>query len=110
MWEAVDENLQIWGGNGFMKEYPYERWLRDARINRIFEGTNEILRAFIALTGMQGPGQELKEVADVIKFKTKGLGPVSDFAFRVIKQNVLGESITKAHPALKRMAGVLEEY
>lgn len=114
LWETVDENLQIWAGSGYMKEYPYERWLRDARINRIFEGTNEILRAFIALTGMQGPGQELKDVAgglaDVIKFKAKGLGPVSDFAVRKIKQNVVGESITKAHPSLKKMAGVLEEY
>jgi acyl-CoA dehydrogenase family protein 9 len=114
LWECVDENLQIWAGSGYMKEYPYERWLRDARINRIFEGTNEILRAFIGLSGMQGPGQELKDVAaglsDVIKFKAKGLGPVSDFAVRKIKQNVIGESITKAHPTLKKMAGVLEEY
>jgi acyl-CoA dehydrogenase family protein 9 len=114
LWECVDENLQIWAGSGYMKEYPYERWLRDARINRIFEGTNEILRAFIALTGMQGPGQTLKDVAaglsDIIKFKAKGLGPVGDFAARKIKQNVMGESITKAHPTLKKMAGVIEEY
>jgi acyl-CoA dehydrogenase family protein 9 len=109
-WEALDENLQIWAGLGYMKEYPYERWLRDARINRIFEGTNEILRAFIALSGMQGPGQELAGLAEAIKYPLKGLGLVSDFAIRKIKQNVVGESITKAHPALKKMAGMLEEY
>jgi acyl-CoA dehydrogenase family protein 9 len=109
-WEVLDENLQIWAGLGYMKEYPYERWLRDARINRIFEGTNEILRAFIALSGMQGPGQELAGLAEAIKYPLKGLGLVSDFAFRKIKQNVVGESITKAHPSLKKMAGVLEEY
>jgi acyl-CoA dehydrogenase family protein 9 len=109
-WETVDENLQIWGGSGYMKEYPYERWLRDTRINRIFEGTNEILRAFIALSGMQGPGQELAGLAEAIKYPLKGLGPVSDFAIRKIKQNVVGESITKAHPSLKKMAGILEEY
>jgi acyl-CoA dehydrogenase family protein 9 len=110
LWEAVDENLQIWAGSGYMKEYPYERWLRDARINRIFEGTNEILRAFIALTGMQGPGQELAGLAEAIKYPLKGLGLVSDFAVRKIKQNVVGESITKAHPSMKKMAGMLEEY
>jgi acyl-CoA dehydrogenase family member 9 len=109
-WEAVDENLQIWGGSGYMKEYPYERWLRDTRINRIFEGTNEILRCFLALSGMQGPGQELAGLAEAIKYPLKGLGPVSDFAIRKIKQNIVGESITKAHPSLKKMAGILEEY
>jgi acyl-CoA dehydrogenase family protein 9 len=110
LWECVDENLQIWAGAGYMKEYPYERWLRDARINRIFEGTNEILRAFISLAGMQGPGQQLAGLAEAIKYPLKGIGPVSDFAIRKIKQNILGQTITKSHPALKKMAGVLEEY
>jgi acyl-CoA dehydrogenase family protein 9 len=109
-WEAVDENLQIWAGSGYMREYPYERWLRDTRINRIFEGANEILRAFIALSGMQGPGQELAGLAEAIKYPLKGLGPVSDFAIRKIKQSVVGESITKAHPSVKKMAAILEEY
>ncbi len=52
LWSVVNHAVQINGGNGFMKEYPYERFLRDARVNMIFEGTNEILRLFIALSGM----------------------------------------------------------
>ncbi len=109
LWEAVDENIQIWGGNGYMKEYPFERWMRDARINRIFEGANEILRAFIGLSGMQGPGQELAGLAEAIKFPLKGLGVVSDYVARRVKRNVVGQSMTKPHPALKKMAGLLEE-
>ncbi|KAM7402729.1 hypothetical protein PAMP_017943 [Pampus punctatissimus] len=56
-WVCVSEALQVFGGVGYTKNYPFERYIRDCRILPIFEGTNEILRMYIALTGMQYAGK-----------------------------------------------------
>ena len=56
-WRVVNEALQIAAGIGYMADYPYERLLRDARINLVFEGTNEILRALHRPLGDAGPGR-----------------------------------------------------
>jgi acyl-CoA dehydrogenase family protein 9 len=80
LWRAADEMVQVAGGRGFVKPYPYERLLRDSRINRIFEGTNEVLRLFIALNGIQGPAEQLKEVGSALRRPLQNLGLISGFA------------------------------
>ncbi|HEX4457090.1 MAG TPA: acyl-CoA dehydrogenase family protein, partial [Polyangia bacterium] len=111
LWRVVNECLQIAAGMGYMKEYPFERLLRDARINLIFEGTNEILRCFIALSGMQGPGDRLAQLADAIKFPLKGYGLVADFFVDKIKtQYYGGERLEHIHPSLKKEAVLLEDW
>lgn len=110
LWLIADETLQIAAGIGYMQEYPYERMLRDARINLIFEGTNEILRAFIALSGMAGPGKALVEVAKAMREPIKGFGLLSDFAVRKARSMLVRERLGRAHPLLSREAVIFEEY
>ena len=66
-WTVADECIQILGGMGYMKECGAERVLRDLRIFRIFEGSNDILRLFVALTGMQYAGKALEPIAKARK-------------------------------------------
>jgi hypothetical protein len=93
LWRAADEMVQLGGGRGFVKPYPYERMLRDSRINRIFEGTNEILRLFIALNGIQGPAEQLKEVGTALRRPLKNLGLISGFAASRLR-SALGATAT----------------
>jgi hypothetical protein len=67
LWQAVYEVLQIHGGQGYFTDEPYERWMRDARINMIGEGANEVLQAFIALVGMRDRGERLKATLEGLK-------------------------------------------
>lgn len=111
LWDTVDQALQISGGMGYMREFPYERAMRDCRINRIFEGTNEILRLFIALSAMADVGRHLKEVSEVLSDPIKGFGVLSDYAKRRVTQATgLGRSeMTKAHSALKSTVEMFNE-
>ena len=58
LWQIVNDTIQVFGGQAYFSNEPYERMMRDARINMIGEGANDVLRAFIAMVG-------IKPVADV---------------------------------------------
>ncbi|XP_038207818.1 very long-chain specific acyl-CoA dehydrogenase, mitochondrial [Zerene cesonia] len=81
-WNVVDEAIQILGGMGFMKATGLERVLRDLRIFRIFEGTNDILRLFVALTGIQFAGSHLQELQRAFKNPAANLGLIFSEAGR----------------------------
>jgi len=66
LWECINEAFQIHGGSAYFVDLPLERMLRDARINQIGEGSNEVLTSFVALVGMRGPGMEFKEIYDTM--------------------------------------------
>ena len=115
LWRTADEALQIAGGNGYMREYPYERIVRDCRINRIFEGTNEILRLFIALTAMNDVASQLKELAatmtDVFSDPIKGFGLLSDYGRKHARLRTgLGGAakLENLHEAIQPQAEIFE--
>ncbi|MBX7136768.1 MAG: acyl-CoA dehydrogenase family protein [Oligoflexia bacterium] len=116
LWECANEALQVAGGNGFMREFPYERVVRDSRINLIFEGTNEILRLYIALSGMKDAGEYLKEIGrgagQIFNDPIKGFGVLSGYVQKKMgRLTSLGKDrIDSVHPLLKEDAAVYEEY
>jgi hypothetical protein len=72
LWTIVNDTLQVWGGKGYFSDQPIERWMRDARINTIGEGANDVLKAFIAVVGCRGPGMYLKAMQDEVFSGVKG--------------------------------------
>merc|ERR1719350_454584 len=92
-WFVTDEAIQILGGNGYMRSLGLEKVMRDLRIFRIFEGTNDILRLFVALTGIQYAGGHLRELQQAVQ------NPISNFGV------VLGEVSKRSKSSLGLGAG-----
>ncbi len=62
LWRIVNDVLQIWGGKGFFTDQPFERMMRDARLNLIGEGANDVLRCFIAAVGLRHLGKDMEKI------------------------------------------------
>ena len=116
LWSIANDALQVTGGTGFMREYPYERILRDARINLIFEGTNQVLRMMLAFQGLRSlargelPAPEGPVALDGVHAlfaaeRTELEALVAVFSSRCKAANVLhGERIRDAQFTLHRIA------
>ncbi len=110
------EALQIAAGNGFMRELPYEQMTRDTRILSIFEGTNEILRLYVALNGLKGVGATLSElqsaVGGIFNDPIKGFGVLGDYAGRKVREATgYGAGIrTPMDDALRPLARLCDKY
>jgi len=117
---VLDENVQIHGGNGFVHDYPAERHYRDARVNRIFEGTNEINRLLIpgmlirrSLKGdlpLIGAAKKLQD--EILSGPGAADGPISSFKKVALMTLGLalqryGEDITDQQEVLMSIADIM---
>ncbi|XP_049715163.1 very long-chain specific acyl-CoA dehydrogenase, mitochondrial isoform X1 [Elephas maximus indicus] len=105
-WAVADECIQVMGGMGFMKEAGVERVLRDLRIFRIFEGTNDILRLFVALQGCMDKGKELSGLGNALKNPFGNAGLLLGEAGKQLRRRAgLGSGLSLSgviHPELSR--------
>jgi acyl-CoA dehydrogenase family member 9 len=102
--------MQLKGGEGYMRTEPYEQILRDIRIFPIFEGANDVMRAFIALSGMKPVGERLSELGDIGLGDPIGtIGVVLDYVGDRIQREVRPDRITGAHPELSSHADAVSD-
>ncbi|XP_048747137.2 very long-chain specific acyl-CoA dehydrogenase, mitochondrial-like [Ostrea edulis] len=105
-WFCADEAIQIMGGMGYMRDSGLERVMRDLRIFRIFEGTNDILRLFIALTGSQYAGSYLKELKKAMSNPLGNIGMFLEYGSKKVLKSKTDDNGAKAHihPSLSSSA------
>lgn len=84
LWRILNDTIQIFGGKAYFTDEPYERMMRDGRINMIGEGANDVLRVFTSLVGMRDVGLELKSVLDALMNPLGNLNKLGGFASRRI--------------------------
>ncbi len=105
LWYAANRSFQLAGGAAYMRDEPYEKILRDIRIFPIFEGANDVLRAFIALTGLQALGEALPDLSEIdLRDPIATIGTVVDVADYLVDR--IGDRI---RPDRRRVPGVHDE-
>src|SRR4051795_13074223 len=105
VWYAANRALQLHGGQGYMRTEPYEKLLRDIRIFPIFEGANDVMRAFIALSGLKPLGERLGEMGDIgLSDPIGSIGVLADYVLGRVQREIRPDRVTKSHAELRALA------
>jgi hypothetical protein len=107
LWRIINDTIQIYGGKAYFTDEPYERMMRDGRINMIGEGANDVLRVFSALVGMREVGLDLKAVLDALFSPIGNFRKLSGFAGRRIGSMFASPEVPVRNPALEDEAARL---
>ncbi|MFO0960230.1 MAG: acyl-CoA dehydrogenase family protein [Isosphaeraceae bacterium] len=107
LWQGSYEVLQVHGGLGYFLDQPYERWMRDARINTIGEGANEVLKSFIAMVGVRDIAMGLKGTLDDVKSVTRAVPAILRFGGDHLKRTFSTPRVEVQSEALRPFARTL---
>lgn len=107
LWTIVNDAFQIHGGAAYFTDRPLERLLRDARINQIGEGANEVLLSFIALVGMRETGEGLRAVWEALRRPWRGRTTLGRFAAEAISRRLATPRFPVRSPELSADAHAL---
>ncbi|TMW64493.1 hypothetical protein Poli38472_011373 [Pythium oligandrum] len=107
--KGINESIQVMGGLGFMRDWPFERLMRDSRILSIFEGTNEILRMLIALSGIRAAGDRLTDFGKLLKNPLKDPAAVTKELADRLQRKFSPAPLEGVHPNLKGSADLLQK-
>ncbi|MBA2727923.1 MAG: acyl-CoA dehydrogenase family protein [Parachlamydiaceae bacterium] len=86
LWDILYDTMQIYGGRSFFTSEPFERMMRDARLNMIGEGSNEVMRVFIGAVGLRDVGLELKAAGAALKTPFSEFGQLTNFTGKWIQR------------------------
>ena len=110
LWYAANRALQLAGGEGYLRDKPYEKVLRDTRIYPIFEGANDVMRAFIALGGFKPVGEKLEGLGEIgLNDPIGSIGVLVDYASDRIQREVRPDKVTRAHEELSDHADAVSD-
>src|SRR5207244_1707228 len=104
LWQIVNDTIQIFGGKAYFCDEPYERMLRDARINQIGEGANDVLRAFIAMVGIKPVADKLLTIKDALSHPLRGLGTLLSFGGKQLQARFTTPDVPVRSPELRKQA------
>jgi alkylation response protein AidB-like acyl-CoA dehydrogenase len=105
VWYLANRAMQLKGGTGYLRTEPYELIMRDIRIFPIFEGANDVMRSFTALSVLKPLGEELKVLADAdLSDPIGAIGSWAGYLGGRLKREVRPDRVTLAHETLSSLA------
>jgi hypothetical protein len=107
LWQIIYDTMQIYGGKAFFLDQPLERWMRDARLNQIGEGSNDVLRPFIAMVGIKPVADHLLSVKDALQHPWSGLGKLLTFGGGQLRSRLSSPAVPVQSAELQEPAAEL---